>query len=252
MTTYGESLVFRLGAVVALLLVGQANTTASAQDSDLTIETFYEDLEVPGDSGIEISIGGVSVGQTDPDGVLTVLHPPGLLVIRAEEPGLVAGTAEIAADPGAVLNVKIVMGSEGNLVYDAELRVDQASYGALNLDFDALTLRMVAPNGSTVPISAVDSIAYSALDGSAYSSLDSFFELQNDGSLEATSVDGVRAIIEAGGPEYLFEFRGEGIGGRILGGTVRLPEPSSRHLLVVGVGLLCALFRLRASARAAR
>jgi len=162
-------------------LIEVFEVAAAAPGTLLAVRTFYEDLATPAGSGVVIKVNGVNLGQTGPDGSLTVAVPPGTVNVRAFEPQLAGGFGTIDLAPDASGTLDIVMEGEG-LVEPSTLKIDEAQNGIVDRNFNAFTLRFVNAANQTVVLTGFDDAFLEARNFSNIN-LTSFFTVQPNGTI---------------------------------------------------------------------
>ncbi len=228
-----------------------------AQESvHLTIRTFLPSERaasgvVPA-AGVSLSAQGVDLGMTDGTGQLTVKVPSGQVRIDARLRPFHAASEELFLDPVGPHELDLILDEGKEIAEDAELVLEPASMGLLDINFPTLTLRFVKA-GAQVPLRHLDQLDLLDFDGNPVAALHSQFSLQPDGRLVATQPQALRNILLGYQGLISFYVHGEDAGGLSYDGEVKfrlgrfqvegrlLPPPSNPALETAGIAVEVSL-----------
>ena len=129
----------------------------------VTVQVFLADEAAPGGQGapagggVKISINDRSVGETGPDGTLTVQTPAGELTVAAIVPGMAQASGTITTVPGDTATVSLILDDSGGVHVPATLVLLEAEESIVPRPSPTFSLQFHT-DGTPVAMTDVESV----------------------------------------------------------------------------------------------
>jgi hypothetical protein len=175
---------------------GGAADTATLVVRTYEVSYIAPDLRgAPAAGGTILLVDGEEVGVTRPDGTATLTVPARTIALVARRYPSSGAWETLTLSPRETRTVDIVLLDGKEIAEDTTLEIVEAPEGVLPLAFTAMTLRFVRDE-AVVRLRRVFQIDVLHPTGGPSTAIASHFALQADGTLTATDVAAVRALLE--------------------------------------------------------